>query len=1460
MEGDRGEEKEMKDNKTDNNTATIEPRLGKQYSLASVKSTNVINVKTSSNLKLTTRVIQTVPTEEEPMSIARHANICPRLETTARDTTTVPMKLCESSVESVSNNLNPKTTPGAISSPFTQYEGLKHEVLSHSNPEALKYNSYKENHLTMEKETSASIVRNYSRSRPTTRVITTVPMKLGENSLASVKSTNVINVKTSSNLKLTTRVIQTVPTEEEPMSIARHANICPRLETTARDTTTVPMKLCESSVESVSNNLNPKTTPGAISSPFTQYEGLKHEVLSHSNPEALKYNSYKENHLTMEKETSASIVRNYSRSRPTTRVITTFPMKLGENSAESVTNNSNPKQTSRDISSINNHSTVKDVRKYSRLKPTTSVILTSPMQQSFYTDNKRAPEDQYTALKCVSSTCPSTEHIYHSRYKASPDDPYALLQCDGGDTESETSEDSQYTDSEDEVDSAPIRATLVPSAQQGPIGAPLQLEVDISGQVQSPRCVPLCVVTNPRSAWNKINNIRTFLRQVGPDFMILSEHWGRKKPLENALKSQHYKICESSRGIRGIPTRGRNGNQAVSVTGGGVAIVYCEQNFHVEDAHVDSPEGIEAVWLILTPKEAEAETVKKILVGGIYIAPRSLFKQATIDHIIETMFCVQSRYGCQVRFLISGDFNKVSIEDILESNGALHQVCSVATRNQTTLELVITDMATMFHPPTTLPPLNQDENSSGKPADHNVIIVAPRTDLTYKVERHKKKVHVRPQPQSKKDLFMRDMGSKVWPNVFLCEDANDKASNFHTDIIHTLESHLQMKTVNMTSLDKPWFSPALKLMYNEKQNEFFKNGKSPQYLKLRNSYKKARRRAAKTFYPNFVKDLKETKPGQYYKMAKRIGAVQGQNSGDIRIECLDGLNASEQVEEVARAFSEISCQYDPVNLNLLPAYLPAEKPPQLNVYKVYRKIHGQKKTKSTLPIDLPQNLRKEAATFLAEPLTDIYNACLTQGVFPRIWKKEYVTPVPKVKPNEPIKEITDVRKIASTSDYSKIFESFLLEYILEDISEKLSKTQYGGKRGVGTEHLMVKMIDRIKKLQDNPEQIAVVLKSYDWSGAFDRLDPTNVTTKCIKLGIRSSIIKILIDFLNERKMQVKMNQHTSSSYDLIGGGPQGSLIGQLLYIIGSDDVAEEVPEDDKYKYIDDLAVLDAVKNPGDKLEEYNVHQHVPSDVATEERFLPSTTFKSQTINNSIADWTMKNKMKINENKTKYMIFNKSQEKFATRLSMNNKTINRTHEMKHLGVWLSDTLKWDKHISELCKKAYPRLRILTKLKYVGVPIQDLIELYCTFVRSLTEYCSTAFHSSLSLHLSNKIEAIQRTSLKMILGVMYVDENSALEMCGLMKLHERREHRALDFGLKCIKHATNQFMFPQNPSQDKHNVRNREKFKVNKVRSESYKKSTIPYLQMRLNSYFSKASELRRRAARNKGVGGRSRRTQ
>ena len=279
--------------------------------------------------------------------------------------------------------------------------------------------------------------------------------------------------------------------------------------------------------------------------------------------------------------------------------------------------------------------------------------------------------------------------------------------------------------------------------------------------------------------------------------------------------------------------------------------MYCEDNFHVEEADVVIPEGVESVWVILTPKLKEIQTVKKILVGGIYISPRSMHKQRTIEHIIETMFSVQSKHEEQVRFIISGDFNKVCIQDILDSNGTLQQVCSVATRKSSTLELVITDMATMMHHPTTREPLEQDENSKGKPRDHNVIIVAPKTDIKLKLERHKTKIHVRPQPASKVMQYMQEMGQHTWNEVYQTQDPHDKAQHFHETLIAINDKHLKTKTVKMSSLDKPWFNPSINLKYTEIQREYLKNGKSAKWKKLRQNFRSSKRKVCKEFFYQF---------------------------------------------------------------------------------------------------------------------------------------------------------------------------------------------------------------------------------------------------------------------------------------------------------------------------------------------------------------------------------------------------------------------------------------------------------------------------------------------------------------------------------------------------------------------------------------------------------------------------------
>ena len=144
-------------------------------------------------------------------------------------------------------------------------------------------------------------------------------------------------------------------------------------------------------------------------------------------------------------------------------------------------------------------------------------------------------------------------------------------------------------------------------------------------------------------------------------------------------------------------------------------------------------------------------------------------------------------------------------------------------------------------------------------------------------------------------------------------------------------------------------------------------------------------------------------------------------------------------------------------------------------------------------------------------------------------------------------------------------------------------------------------------------------------------------------------------------------------------------------------------------------------------------------------------------------------------------------------------------------------------------------MLTKLKYVGVREEDLLDIYILFIRSVTEYCSVAFHSSLTQQQSDKMEKIQKTCLRVIMGDGYISYQAALDYFGIQTLSNRRLKRCLDFSLKCLKHPKNQRIFPRNQNFNKR-VRTSEPFKVNFACRNTYRDSAIPFCQRLINSHF------------------------
>jgi hypothetical protein len=154
-------------------------------------------------------------------------------------------------------------------------------------------------------------------------------------------------------------------------------------------------------------------------------------------------------------------------------------------------------------------------------------------------------------------------------------------------------------------------------------------------------------------------------------------------------------------------------------------------------------------------------------------------------------------------------------------------------------------------------------------------------------------------------------------------------------------------------------------------------------------------------------------------------------------------------------------------------------------------------------------------------------------------------------------------------------------------------------------------------------------------------------------------------------------------------------------------------------------------------------------------------------------------MQINIDKTKYMMFSRIQHDFVTRLNIDGAKIDLVDAAKIVGVWLTSDLKWERNTREPQKKAYSRVSMLTKLKYVGVSRDDLMDRYILYIRSVLEYCAVVWHSSLTVELANSLERVQKTCLRVILGEDYDHYEYALEMCNLKTLFEEREERCLSY---------------------------------------------------------------------------------
>ena len=111
----------------------------------------------------------------------------------------------------------------------------------------------------------------------------------------------------------------------------------------------------------------------------------------------------------------------------------------------------------------------------------------------------------------------------------------------------------------------------------------------------------------------------------------------------------------------------------------------------------------------------------------------------------------------------------------------------------------------------------------------------------------------------------------------------------------------------------------------------------------------------------------------------------------------------------------------------------------------------------------------------------------------------------------------------------------------------LSKYQCGFRKGFNAQHCLVSMIEKWKESVDSGGAFGVLMS--DLSKAFDRLHHELLIAKLDAYCFDIKSVKLIQQYLSNRKQRVKVGNAYSSWKDIFYGIPQGSILGPLIFNI-----------------------------------------------------------------------------------------------------------------------------------------------------------------------------------------------------------------------------------------------------------------------------------------------------------------------
>ena len=377
-------------------------------------------------------------------------------------------------------------------------------------------------------------------------------------------------------------------------------------------------------------------------------------------------------------------------------------------------------------------------------------------------------------------------------------------------------------------------------------------------------------------------------------------------------------------------------------------------------------------------------------------------------------------------------------------------------------------------------------------------------------------------------------------------------------------------------------------------------------------------------------------------------------------------------------------------------------------------------TKATCKNGIPAKLLKQNCDIMAPLLFSIFNHTIDSNIFPDSLKVAEIKPSFKTEDRQNKK---NYRPISLLTVCSKIIEKILEEQMNTHFNKILSPLQCGFRKGHCAQHCLLMLIEKLRYALDFKQSTGIMIT--DLSKAFDCIRHDLFIAKCHAYGFEISSLKLMYDYLTNRKQRVRINNSYSEWKNIIHGVPQGSILGPLIFNI----------------YICDLFYLETnldIVNYADDTTPYTIGKNINEVIKTLEECTPT-----------LFSWINQNFLKINAAKSKIILSGKEEKE----INIQSSTIVNIKSHKILGIIVDNELKFDIHINKLCNKASQKLHALARISnFMSLEKRKVI--LKAFILSQFNYCPLLwmFHSR---KLNNKINNIHERALR----ITYKDKTTS-----------------------------------------------------------------------------------------------------